>query len=135
MSDGSVKPLPLSNTAQRLVLLAGLVALGTGCSLWLIAAWLAPRDRRVPEGSPVVEVTVPQRKDFSPLAVVSRRRPVHGWEVLPAEQADHRLRDDEMLLAVEINGEARCWPLNVMTGPQREVFNDQLGGRNIAATW
>lgn len=45
------------------------------------------------------------------------------------------LGDEELVLGVEINGIARAYPINMLTGPEREIFNDRLGGRAIAATW
>ena len=135
MSDTPAPSSPLRPRARRLFLLAGLVAIGTACSLWLTAEWYAPWDLRVPDGAPIVEVKKSPPQGFAPVAAVAPQAVVRGWEVLDAEQAANRLREDEMLLAVEIDGQARCWPLNVMTGPQREVFNDELAGRAIAATW
>jgi hypothetical protein len=41
----------------------------------------------------------------------------------------------ELVLGVVVNGEARAYPINMLTGPQREIINDRLGGRAIAATW
>jgi hypothetical protein len=34
-----------------------------------------------------------------------------------------------------VKGESRADPINMLTGPQREIINDRLGGRAIAATW
>jgi hypothetical protein len=36
---------------------------------------------------------------------------------------------------VMINGESRAYPINMLTGPSREILNDRLGGTAIAATW
>ena len=38
-------------------------------------------------------------------------------------------------LGVEVGGEARAYPINMLSGPNREILNDTLGGRPIAATW
>jgi hypothetical protein len=131
----SSEPIRLGPILRRLILLVGLIALGTVASLWVVGEFLAPRDLRVPEGAPVVEGTSPTRDNFSPVAVVGRQPVVQGWKVLTAKEADQQLRDDEMLLGVVVNGKARAWPLNVMTGPEREIFNDEFEGRPIAATW
>ena len=45
------------------------------------------------------------------------------------------LQGDSLVLGVTINGESRAYPLNQLIGPQREVFNDFLGGQAIMATW
>lgn len=41
----------------------------------------------------------------------------------------------ELVLGVTVNDQSRAYPINMLTGPSREIINDQLGGRAIAATW
>jgi hypothetical protein len=43
------------------------------------------------------------------------------------------LDGDELILGIEINGEAKAYPISVMRS--REMVNDQLGGIPILATW
>ena len=50
-------------------------------------------------------------------------------------EAASELNPDELVLGVEVGGEARAYPINMLSGPNREIFNDTLGGRPIAATW
>ena len=47
----------------------------------------------------------------------------------------NELQGDALVLGVTINGESRAYPLNQLIGPEREVFNDFLGGQAIMATW
>jgi hypothetical protein len=49
--------------------------------------------------------------------------------------ADAGLGDDDVVLGVVIEGEARAYPVNYMNGPLNEVVNDTVGGAHIAATW
>jgi len=77
----------------------------------------------------------PSAESFFPTEAVPRPPVVHGFEIVPADRVGNRIRNEELVLALEIAGQARAYPLNVMTGPSREVFNDELGGRAIAATW
>ena len=42
---------------------------------------------------------------------------------------------NELVLGVVIGHQARAYPINMLTGPSREIFNDELGGQAIAATW
>jgi len=99
------------------------------------------RDRNLPEnqaiGAPsfLLGKDPPTPETFSPIQVVPRPPLGSGFETLNAADVKEQIDEDELVLAVEINGEARAWPLNVMTGPEREVFNDTLGGKAIAATW
>ena len=52
-----------------------------------------------------------------------------------SEMPESLLRDNELVLGVELDGEARAYPINMLTGPKREIINDRLGGQAIAATW
>ena len=54
-------------------------------------------------------------------------------EIVTATKAE--LADDDLIMGVVINGEARAYPVNYMNGPRNEVVNDQLGGLPIAPTW
>lgn len=75
---------------------------------------------------------------FDPRTVIDHSfPPIVNPETLSvgdAEAAD-RVRDDELVLGVVVNGEARAYPINTLNGPRREIINDELGGRPIAATW
>lgn len=77
----------------------------------------------------------PAPASFFPVEVVPRPPLVTGFQTVSAGDASDDVHDHEFVLGVVVDGAARAWPLNVMTGPEREVFNDSLGGRSIAATW
>jgi hypothetical protein len=47
----------------------------------------------------------------------------------------HPVAASELVLGLTLGGAARAYPINMLTGPQREIVNDELGGRAIAATW
>lgn len=72
--------------------------------------------------------------DFDPVTVIRQPFPpiVNAHHVPAAESIT---RDSELVLGVTINGDARAYPVNMLTGPRREIVNDQLGGQAIAATW
>ena len=55
--------------------------------------------------------------------------------VMSAESASEVLNYNELVLGVAINDEARAYPINMLTGPLREIINDRLGETPIAATW
>lgn len=57
--------------------------------------------------------------------------PIYRPQFVPAGQA--RLRADELVLGVELNGEARAYPITVLNS--REMVNDVVGGVPILATW
>ena len=75
-------------------------------------------------------------EEFNPQTVIDEPFPAISKLIIStAVEGDEVLDDDELVLAVEIEGEARAWPINSLTGPTREIFNGQLAGRSIAATW
>ena len=73
--------------------------------------------------------------DFKPVQVVRPFEPIVNPKFVSAEEAVKQLRDDELVLGVEMDGIARAYPINMLTGPSREIFNDTLGAHAIAATW
>jgi hypothetical protein len=73
--------------------------------------------------------------DFRPRNVISPRRPIVDAPVLGASEVTDQVAPNELVLGVVIGTEARAYPINMLTGPSREIINDQLGGRAIAATW
>lgn len=54
-------------------------------------------------------------------------------EFLTVDEAGQEYDDDELVLGVEINGEARAYSIPHLSS--REIVNDTVGGRPIAATW
>ena len=72
--------------------------------------------------------------NYNPRTVL--RRPVRAITnptIVPVDQAG--LSDNELIIGVEIDGHARAYPINMLTGPKREIINDELNGVPIAATW
>jgi hypothetical protein len=73
--------------------------------------------------------------DFRPFKVVPPFPPIVGPPAVTAEEARQLLQPNELVLGVEVDGAARAYAINMLTGPSREIFNDELGGESIAATW
>ena len=57
--------------------------------------------------------------------------PIYEPEFAPAEEAPYA--DDELVIGVEINGEAKAYAIGPLNS--REIVNDTLGGRPILVTW
>ena len=77
-----------------------------------------------------------EEEDFNPRVVVKRKFPtIKVVDIQSREGADKVLKDEELVLAVEVNGKPRAYAINMLTGPTREIINDNLGDRAIAATW
>jgi len=78
----------------------------------------------------------PGTDEFRPQVVIKRRfRPITKFPIATAKLAEGKINDAALVLGVEIEGEARAYPINMLTGPQREIINDTLGDVPIAATW
>ena len=76
-----------------------------------------------------------QEQLFTPRRVVPPMPAIVDAPVVPADQIADRVSDNELVLGVVVGGKARAYPINMLTGPQREIINDTLGGSAIAATW
>jgi hypothetical protein len=57
--------------------------------------------------------------------------PLYDPEFATADEAP--LDDDELVMGVEVEGEAKAYPITVLRS--REMVNDELGGIPILATW
>jgi hypothetical protein len=58
-------------------------------------------------------------------------RPIYNPRFVAAAQSD--LAPSEMVMAVEIDGEAHAYSLSVLN--RREIVNDVVGGMPILVTW
>jgi len=77
-----------------------------------------------------------QERTFNPRVVIPFPfQPIKDAPTVSAAQADRLLAESELVLGVTAGGESRAYPINMLTGPQREIINDHLGGRAIAVTW
>jgi len=111
-----------------LLLLLGLLGIGTAC-VFVYRVEQAEREQRVKEfwGETADE--------YRPQLVLEPLPPIIKPPFVAAEEAEHKIAPNELVLGIEINGAARAYPINMLTGPQREIFNDEVGGQAIAATW
>jgi hypothetical protein len=75
--------------------------------------------------------------EFNPQRVLSHPLPAitNAPNVRAGAAGPELVHDSELVLGVVVNSEARAYPINMLTGPQREIINDVLGGERIAATW
>ena len=72
--------------------------------------------------------------DYRPRQVL--RNPIRAITDPPIVSADQSgLSDNELVIGVEVKSESRAYPINQLTGPMREIINDDLAGTAIAATW
>ena len=77
-----------------------------------------------------------QAEEFAPRTVIRKPfRAIVDAPTMDAVAASKKLHANELILGVVLNGEARAYPINMLTGPSREILNDKLGETAIAATW
>ena len=78
-----------------------------------------------------------EEPEFNPRVVIrAPMKPIVNAPFVEAEKAtDTIVTENELVLGVVVNGQVRAYPINMITGPRREIINDTLGGRAIAATW
>lgn len=67
--------------------------------------------------------------------VTHPRAPIIKLEVYSATDASKYLDEQELVIGVEVAGIARAYPANMLSGPEREIFNDVLGEVPLAVTF
>ena len=75
------------------------------------------------------------KRDFKPRTLMKPLPAIVDAEIVKREAMEGRINDDELVLGVRINDSSRAYPINMLNGPRREIINDDLGGKAIAATW
>lgn len=86
--------------------------------------------------------TVPRSSEYTPdekAALLKMNRvltkddilPVYDPKFVPASEA--RIQPDELVLGLELNGDARAYSITVLNG--REMVNDVVGGVPVLVTW
>ena len=73
--------------------------------------------------------------EFKPRVLMKPRRAIVDAKYLRAKEVTDQVTDNELVLGMEMKGKARAYPINMLTGPSREIINDEIGGTPYAATW
>ena len=73
--------------------------------------------------------------DFRPTRVLRQQPVITDVPVKSVPEMNEILNPSELVLGVTVGGQSRAYPINMLTGPRREILNDSLGGQAIAATW
>lgn len=77
----------------------------------------------------------PEKRDFRPSRHLREQPPIVRFAVKGVDDVVNTLDEKELVLGVTVADDARAYPINMLTGPQREIINDRLGDKPIAATW
>lgn len=83
----------------------------------------------------IAEVAAGVDGAYKPKQVVRSIRPIKDAPFIKADEVAGQVSDNELVLGIEINGQARAYPINMLCGPSREIINDHVGNLAIAATW
>jgi len=113
---------------KRTVLIGGSVTL----IIWLFLV-MTQDDTNPPRVKPTHLSA--RENGFNPRQVIPPVRPIVDAPVVNANEIGDGVNDNELVMGVVVNGEARAYPINMICGPRREIINDTLGNRAIAATW
>ena len=76
-----------------------------------------------------------REREFNPRQVIPPIRPITDARISKPAVAKNPVGDSDLVIGLTVGGAARAYPINMLTGPRREIINDKLGGRSIAATW
>lgn len=80
------------------------------------------------------EASLSNAQEYKPRKVLpTALRAITDPKITTVDKA--RVADNDLVIGVEIDGQARAYPINQLTGPSREIINDELAGTAIAATW
>ena len=83
----------------------------------------------------VVNARSNEVKDFRIVTVLPRDgiRAITDPDFVPAAEASQWMRDREQVIGLEIGGEVKAYPINVLS--RHEIVNDVVGGTPVAVTW
>lgn len=77
----------------------------------------------------------PPRNEYRPRRLLRPQPPITHFQLKSADEIGNTLNPAELVVGVTVGDESRAYPLNMLSGPHREIINDTLGERPIAATW
>lgn len=117
--------------------------MGTLAIVGFVAAGLVTYSRQSGEGNDetglprdaIAEIAAGADGAYNPKQVVRAIRPIKDAPFIKADEVAGQVSDNELVLGIEIKGQARAYPINMLCGPSREIINDHVGNLAIAATW
>jgi hypothetical protein len=116
------------NKAVRVWSLAGVtLLLGGGLAFWWSGSLATIQTGNKGAGAPA--------QGFNPVTLLKPLPPITKFPIQPARQVANQLNPSELVIGVTVEKESRAYPINMLTGPSREILNDELGGKAIAVTW
>ena len=75
------------------------------------------------------------KRDFQPVTLMKPLPAIVDAPIQTWEEMAGKIDEEELVLGISLNGISRAYPINMLNGPRREIINDKLGEKAIAATW
>lgn len=115
-----------------LAFLAGLFILSAGCSE---PAGFADDSKEAGSAGALRASTGELLTDFNIVTVLPRDaiRAIDDPDFVTVEEANQVYDDEELILGVEFNGDARAYSIPLLSS--HEIVNDTVGGVKLAVTW
>ncbi len=88
-----------------------------------------------PSGSAPSDQAQHGTEEFRPQKLLEPLPPLTEFPVKKVSDVGTDLNPSELVIGLTVGKESRAYPINMLTGPRREILNDTLGGKSIAATW
>ena len=130
------RPAKWQRLAAVVVFLVGTLASALVFTWLLESPWAIGQGARGAGRVQAEEALRQGESRFNPVTVLAEPLPpLTDFRVVPASAGERELDASELVLGVTVAGASRAYPINMLTGPTREILNDQLGGVPIAATW
>ena len=78
---------------------------------------------------------LPKNSDFNPKVLMKAKKPITDVKFISVAEANKIINPDDLVIGVNFNGDVRAYPISMLTGPHREIFNENIDGKPIAITW
>ena len=76
-----------------------------------------------------------EEPEFNPKKIVRPFPPIKNAKFLKGTEVKDEVTASELVIGVVVKGQARAYPINMLTGPKREIINEVIDGYHFAATW
>lgn len=61
--------------------------------------------------------------------------PMRGAPYADADAVRDRVRDQDLVIGLVVEGQAFAYPINMLGGPQREIVNEEFAGVPFCVNW